>query len=223
MSTRKVSFPNGKDCELASYKAVVISASRDHETHVYGGGGGGRIAAGGGRINEISIQSNVVEHYRVWIRYQNDNTEQELNLGNWGLTCREGHELTLLDIGPKKSKPEFEFIAVKNEMTNSTHFTPYMLRVMRELNLIGRPLKLGWIVFLLMWGGSFSLFIFLHDFPNLKSSWILMALGWFGVVPILPAILGGMVNRRCHAVFQKSVALVERTIRGGVEDLIKSS
>lgn len=175
MGTNTVTFPGGKHCELRATKAVVLSTSRDSQTRISGGGGGGRLIAGGGTLNDIKIQSHVIEHFRIWVKYLHNDQEQEIDVGNSGFTCREGHQLVVVEARSKKTAGRYEIIGMRNESTGTARFVPDAMTIMWTLGLIKPLLQIGPLELILLWG----------------ASWLLLIADLVYLVPLLP-VLGSM-------------------------------
>ncbi len=213
MLTNKVTFPGGKSCELRGSKAVVLSTSRDTETHVYGGGGGGQIIGGAGRINDITIKSKVIEHFRIWIRYRHNNREQEIDIGDSPLTCREGHEVYIFEGRSPRTSEQYEMIGIRNETTNISYFMPDVVTIMRRLGLIKQAARMGILIFLLLWLSFWMLSGYmLSQSKGGESTWVMALLFLLVVVPLLPAFLLGVVNGYLHRLWKKSAAPVEKKL-----------
>lgn len=121
---------NGINYEIYYVKGKVLGKDKHLETKVSGGGGGGYSYNGRGSTAPISISSTTIIHDKIYIDLGNGK-EQSIELEDWDIACREGHEMVFVWM-IKQGKKTGPYIALANTVTDEIYIKKSIIR--RELS-----------------------------------------------------------------------------------------
>jgi hypothetical protein len=109
--------------ELYSARGEVMEARKWAHTETYGGGGGsGYTHQGTGfSSSSVSISSVTTTHDQFFLKCA-DGTEKAIELLNWGLAIRPGHQVSMV-WGIRKGKERGPYVAVRNHTTGETKYS----------------------------------------------------------------------------------------------------
>lgn len=174
-------FTVGKHTYTIYYsKGQVAGKDKNFETQVYGGGGGGGSYQGTGGSAPISISSRTVIHDKIYLKQENGK-EEVVELTNWDVACREGHELMVMWL-IRSGNERGPYVAIKNFTTNQ-----FDLKESALLKLAGqKPSGLLFFFGGLKFTGVFLAVLFL--LLLIRMEWILLAIPYFTTVVALVGI-----------------------------------
>lgn len=120
------SFSIGKFTYTIYYKrGIVVGKDKNFETQVHGSGGGGGTYQGTGSSVSISVSSTTYIHDKIFLQHE-DGKESVLELTDWDIACREGHELLIVWI-IRDDKNNGHYLAIKNMTTDTTKYKYHLI------------------------------------------------------------------------------------------------
>lgn len=139
------SFTAGKFNYTIHYaKGKVVGKDKNIETKISGSGGGGTVNKGTGDIDDISITSTTLIHDKIYLQQENGK-EVAIELTNWDLACREGHEMLVIWI-KRGTNESGSYVVVKNYTTDSIKFNDAKIKDLANQHLIASCLLAFFII-----------------------------------------------------------------------------
>jgi len=131
-----------------------IGAGKDKtlETRVSGGGGGGYSYQGTGATAPVHITSTTIIHDKIYLQKE-DGKERAVELTNWDVACREGHDMVVTWIIPE-GKETGNYVGIKNITTGSELFNDDAIKKLGDQHFI----KNKWLKFLAVIAAAFVLY-----------------------------------------------------------------
>lgn len=149
-------FTAGKKVYTIYYtKGAVVGKEKNFETQVYGSGGGGGSYQGTGGSAPVSISSRTVIHDKIYLKEENGK-ERAVELTDWDIACREGHELLILWI-IQEGKQRGSYAAIKNFTTEEVQYDENLIERLAGKKPWQILFLLGVGKILLLWGGLYVL------------------------------------------------------------------
>lgn len=107
----------GTNYAIYYIKGTVVGKDKHLETQVSGGGGGGYSHQGTGYSGAVSISSRTITHDKIFLQDENGK-EHAVELTNWDIACREGHQMLMQWIvkGNEKNGP---YVCIANSNTDT--------------------------------------------------------------------------------------------------------
>jgi len=146
-------------------KGKVVGKDKNFETKISGGGGGGGTYQGTGGTAPISISSRTVIHDKIYLQHEHGK-ETSIELTDWDVACREGHEMLFAWIIKDKNE-RGPYVALKNFTTDDQELNSKKIKELAdhhlEINTLGSCLLALLVVFsvgtVLYFIGGFTLIL----------------------------------------------------------------
>lgn len=133
-------------------RGTVAGKDKNLETRVSGGGGGGYSYQGTGATAPVHITSTTIIHDKIYLQKE-DGKERAVELTNWDVACREGHDMVVTWIIPE-GKETGNYVGIKNITTGSELFNDDAIKKLADQHFIkNKALK-----FLAVIAGGFILY-----------------------------------------------------------------
>lgn len=189
-------FSAGRNTMTIYYdRGRVAGKDKNMETRVSGSGGGGGAYQGTGATASVHITSTTIIHDKIYLQKE-DGKERAVELTNWDVACREGHDMVVAWIIPE-GKENGDYTAIKNITTGSELYDNEVIRGLGNQHLI----KKGILRFLV----AVVLLIILY---NMGGS-TLVGLGV--VAYIVYEIFMNAQNKQAAAVIKKNLEALMNT------------
>lgn len=107
----------GTNYAIYYLKGTVVGKDKHLETQVSGGGGGGYSNQGTGYSGAVSISSTIITHDTIFLQDENGK-EHAIELTNWDIACREGHQMLVQWI-IKGNDKSGTYVCVANSTTDT--------------------------------------------------------------------------------------------------------
>lgn len=105
-----------KSYDILVFTGTVVGSDKHLETKISSTGGGGTTVGGFGTTNRVRVTSKTITHDDIFL--QNEQGEEKaFKFKNFNISCREGHELTVISV-IQKGKERGPHLAVVNHTTN---------------------------------------------------------------------------------------------------------
>lgn len=105
---------NGKSYKINQFAGKVTASSKDRETKVSSSGGGDTIRDGRVRAKALKVSSATTVHDSFYLVNEEDNSEKDIQLQNWDVSLRDGHDAQVVWIETPKSNHE-HYAAIYNK------------------------------------------------------------------------------------------------------------
>ena len=109
----------GKTYVISNYYGEVAESSKDRETKVHSTGGGDTIRDGRVRAKATKIHSNTTVHDSFYLINEVNDSERVVNLQNWDVSIRNGHNVKVVWVNPPKSNKDI-YVAIYNKQLDKT-------------------------------------------------------------------------------------------------------
>lgn len=170
-------------------KGQVAGKDKNFETQVYGGGGGGGSYQGTGGSAPISIGSRTVIHDKIYLKQENGK-EEVVELTDWDVACREGHELMVMWL-IRSGNQRGPYVAIKNFTTDQFNVKESAIIKLAGQKSPGLLFLLGGLKFVAVYLAIIFLLLLIN------MTWIL-SMPYFTMILILAGIVYGVydMNKR---------------------------
>ncbi|HRP44746.1 MAG TPA: hypothetical protein PLU27_08270 [Ginsengibacter sp.] len=143
-------FSAGRNTMTIYYdRGRVAGKDKNMETRVSGSGGGGGTYQGTGATAPVHITSTTIIHDKIYLQKENGK-ERAVELTNWDVACREGHDMVVAWIIPE-GKESGDYTAIKNITTGSEFGNQHLIKkgILRFLVAV-----VLWVILYNMGGGT---------------------------------------------------------------------
>lgn len=146
-------FSAGRNTMTLYYdRGRVAGKDKNLETRVSGYGGGGGTYQGTGATAPVHITSTTIIHDKIYLQKE-DGKERAVELTNWDVACREGHDMVVSWIIPE-GKESGNYVGIKNITTGSELFNDDAIKKLADQHFI----KSKWLKLLAVFMAAFLLY-----------------------------------------------------------------
>lgn len=173
---------NEKRYEFKFIKGIVLSKDRISTTEVYGSGGGGYSHQGTGHTQSVTISSTTTHKDNLFIKLD-DGKEKEINLINWEISCRDGHELIF--VWAKSDEKSTDYLVIENLSTDRRYTNDKAIKRISKYSLLRTIIITVLPVFLLAL--LYSIISYKDEYrPFINANILTLSLGI--ILPLMVAI-----------------------------------
>ncbi|MBW7839002.1 MAG: hypothetical protein H3C36_05040 [Chitinophagaceae bacterium] len=142
-------FSAGRNTMTIYYdRGRVAGKDKNMETRVLGSGGGGGAYQGTGATASVHITSTTIIHDKIYLQKE-DGKERAVELTNWDVACREGHDMVVAWIIPE-GKESGDYTAIKNITTGIEMYDNEVIKGLGNQHLIKKGI-LRFLVAVVLW------------------------------------------------------------------------